>query len=554
MHSPDSNSANFQNDQVWAKKLVPLPPTNFDSGCGAAESTESFIPGGSDPFCCETTVAPPAVEPRQEVDTDVADMKAALAMGPVVEIVGQSDIPSEVASLKDEDPFVNFDRALAEYTIPVEPTTPAGALDESVETRDSNLGPNLPNDPAEVEPVATVGINDAQSSPSVDLNAFAADPFDTAAPLESTWTEPSDDPAQNVSALSESATPLEPAEMHEFDLAMKVLNTPDDSILDGNTTGKFGVASESATDNPALSLEHGNSHSTENTPANDTMADGTDTDRYLEPPNVPAFVPGVTPIDAYPVCKDFLQNHAAAQTAVPTELKTLATAITSIPVKTAELEDSAAEASEQTEQTETAAIEPATETPATDPLLESVEESIIQLQSMNQLDSATNDSVDSLASLSLPELGTATENTDSFAPAVDALKSAKAPFPVSEPVVDELPPTVDAPAAEATTFAGEPNLETAEVAQLEIESNADETAVTNLAQDDDTFLAEPDQVIQVDGNDGFDFIDLACFDVAHAMFGEGQIFLDDGNGTKFQIEYHNIDTAVFANGIEIELA
>ena len=60
------------------------------------------------------------------------------------------------------------------------------------------------------------------------------------------------------------------------------------------------------------------------------------------------------------------------------------------------------------------------------------------------------------------------------------------------------------------------------------------------------------QVIEVDGNDGYDFLDLKAFDVANAIFTPGIIFLDDGNN-RFQIEYRNLKHAVFAGDFQVEL-
>ena len=60
------------------------------------------------------------------------------------------------------------------------------------------------------------------------------------------------------------------------------------------------------------------------------------------------------------------------------------------------------------------------------------------------------------------------------------------------------------------------------------------------------------QVIEVDGNDGYDFLDLKAFDVANAIFTPGIIFLDDGNN-KFQIEHRNLKHAVFAGDFQVEL-
>ena len=60
------------------------------------------------------------------------------------------------------------------------------------------------------------------------------------------------------------------------------------------------------------------------------------------------------------------------------------------------------------------------------------------------------------------------------------------------------------------------------------------------------------QVIEVDGDDGYDFLDLKAFDVANAIFTPGIIFLDDGKN-RFQIEYRNLKHAVFAGDFQVEL-
>ncbi len=67
------------------------------------------------------------------------------------------------------------------------------------------------------------------------------------------------------------------------------------------------------------------------------------------------------------------------------------------------------------------------------------------------------------------------------------------------------------------------------------------------------FVADDGDVIQVDGNDGFDFIDLACFNVEDAKFKPNEILISSENDGKFQIRHTNIDRAVFANGVEVNL-
>ena len=91
-----------------------------------------------------------------------------------------------------------------------------------------------------------------------------------------------------------------------------------------------------------------------------------------------------------------------------------------------------------------------------------------------------------------------------------------------------------------------------------VEQTVDQTVEQTVEQTvtDAKIEPEPDpdcQVIQVDGNDGYDFIDLKAFNVAHASFCPGKIFLDDGT-TKFQIQHRNLTLAVFADDFQVELA
>lgn len=128
----------------------------------------------------------------------------------------------------------------------------------------------------------------------------------------------------------------------------------------------------------------------------------------------------------------------------------------------------------------------------------------------------------------------------------------------------------DAPHVEsATTFTEDsqqepevPALDLIEPAQqtsLQADPHADrqvpeleEPTVAQQAPDSDPELESDFQVIQVDGNEGYDFLDLKAFDVAHATFLPGKIFLDDG-ATKFQIQYSNLKLAVFAGEFQVEL-
>ena len=70
---------------------------------------------------------------------------------------------------------------------------------------------------------------------------------------------------------------------------------------------------------------------------------------------------------------------------------------------------------------------------------------------------------------------------------------------------------------------------------------------------DDTFLVHEDEVIQIDGNDGYEFIDLACFDRSFATLKPGRIIINDQNNSTFEVQYKNVQYALFADGVRVDL-
>ena len=82
-----------------------------------------------------------------------------------------------------------------------------------------------------------------------------------------------------------------------------------------------------------------------------------------------------------------------------------------------------------------------------------------------------------------------------------------------------------------------------------------EAAVTEEATqaDDDTFLVDGGDVIQIDGNDGYDFIDLACFERNSAEIKQDRIIVQDEENPAFEVHYKNVEYALFAYGVKVEL-
>ena len=74
---------------------------------------------------------------------------------------------------------------------------------------------------------------------------------------------------------------------------------------------------------------------------------------------------------------------------------------------------------------------------------------------------------------------------------------------------------------------------------------------TSKAEDifdkDEVFLARTGDVIEVNGEDGFDRIDLACYDINCASISSNKIRIDDEQTGSFEIHFIDVDYAIFAN-------
>ncbi len=70
---------------------------------------------------------------------------------------------------------------------------------------------------------------------------------------------------------------------------------------------------------------------------------------------------------------------------------------------------------------------------------------------------------------------------------------------------------------------------------------------------DEVFLARTGDVIEVNGEDGFDRIDLACYDIDCASISSNKIRIDDAQTGSFEIHFTGVDYAIFANGVKIRL-
>lgn len=84
-------------------------------------------------------------------------------------------------------------------------------------------------------------------------------------------------------------------------------------------------------------------------------------------------------------------------------------------------------------------------------------------------------------------------------------------------------------------------------AASEIEDKKSEDIFDN----NEVFLARTGDIIKVSSEDGFDHIDLACYDINLASISPNTIRINDVQTGSFEIHFVGIDYAIFANGIKI---
>ena len=97
-----------------------------------------------------------------------------------------------------------------------------------------------------------------------------------------------------------------------------------------------------------------------------------------------------------------------------------------------------------------------------------------------------------------------------------------------------------------STFGSEPT-------QQASDEKAEAAEKVEAAETEETFLVHEGEVIQIDGNDGYDFIDLAFFDRSFATLSPGRIVIKDQNSSVFEVQYKNVQYALFADGVRVDL-
>ena len=139
--------------------------------------------------------------------------------------------------------------------------------------------------------------------------------------------------------------------------------------------------------------------------------------------------------------------------------------------------------------------------------------------------------------------------------AATSLKSeSSAPFPNIQNFSDfisretELARSADRSDSESKTTQLSPP-EPFQQADSEIEDKESE----DLFDNDEVFLARTGDIINVNSEDGFDHIDLACYAINCASISTNAIRIVDEKSGSFEIHFAGIDYAIFADGIKVRL-
>ena len=93
-------------------------------------------------------------------------------------------------------------------------------------------------------------------------------------------------------------------------------------------------------------------------------------------------------------------------------------------------------------------------------------------------------------------------------------------------------------------------------AQSEPQGQSESQTASNQTEtepDESTFLVDEGDVIRIDGNDGFDFIDLTCFSRSAATIKHDRIIVKDDENPSFEVHFKNIPHALFADGVTVDL-
>ena len=234
----------------WANRFVPLPPTVFPEEVATNASDSEQSVRGSD-------IAPqnPLSNPGLPCLQDIAGIDPFFAPMPA---------PSPQQSLKTNSSTL--------------PPSPPAATDDS---RDHSATTSGGLTPPRVEVIGQ----------QIETEAAAA-PEPNALPITPASTLAQEQPSVRAELEKSSSCQKPIVEIHDYDIATKVLLN-DNATKDNGTKTQNSQEQTAATDN-AGSIEK------------------MDISGYWSQDNVSSFIPGVTPIEAYPVCQEYAEQISAS--------------------------------------------------------------------------------------------------------------------------------------------------------------------------------------------------------------------------------------------------
>lgn len=240
------------------------------------------------------------------------------------------------------------------------------------------------------------------------------------------------------------------------------------------------------------------------------------------------FVPGVTPIEAYPVCSEFKQRFPAADSGhEPTDRLAAVEQLQRQQLADTDYFFLANESPDD------AANDSTTNQPS------NVEAGLIPVEANDNSDLANE--VTAADTIDAPDAIRQTDALDltDYLPQLPNAESAAGEHLLTsvEGTLSGLHQSIAAQSKKQSALPAKPPQ--ASPSQPAAIAHVEEPAVV-------------EQLIEVDGNDGFDFLDLNAFEPRQATFTRGQILLDTGTA-KIRVLYKNVDLAIFANGIKITL-
>jgi hypothetical protein len=192
-------------------------------------------------------------------------------------------------------------------------------------------------------------------------------------------------------------------------------------------------------------------------------------------------------------------------------------------------------------ESQTPPSEPAANTADIDPYIDPSE---LREPYLDSLRDTNHDSPSPRSKIKLPAVSKSNERgspVTSFPAHLPVVKPHKSHFAKQRPEATSL----EAELKTTQSPFSEPNQQAA--------SRIEDKKSQDVFDNNEVFLARTGDIIKVSSEDGFDHIDLACYDINLASISSNTIRINDAQNGSFEIHFVGIDYAIFANGIKIQL-